>query len=101
MSVVPPRFFVQDIVLVLDGHVTEMRVGNPLLSDPRKCWLEAVSAESHDQAVAAAYAAGFREGMERAAGIVAPFDPDCDCVDCLEAEMRVAAILAAIPEGEA
>jgi len=39
---VPERFFVREIIVMRDGVVTEMQVGNPLLSDPGKCWLECI-----------------------------------------------------------
>lgn len=46
----------------------------------------------HDTALAAAKAEGIREGMMKAAEMVAPSVPDCECIDCAKAEVYAAAI---------
>lgn len=49
-------------------------------------------ADIHDTALAAAKAEGIREGMLKAAEMVAPSVPDCECIDCAKAEVYAAAI---------
>lgn len=61
-------------------------------------YAEYIRADLHAIALAAAKAEGIREGMLKAAGMVEPSVPDCECIDCAKAEMYAAAIREAAGE---
>jgi hypothetical protein len=61
-------------------------------------YAEYIRADLHDTALAAAKAEGIREGMLKAADMVQPSVPACECIDCAKAEMYAAAIREAAGE---
>lgn len=61
----PERFYVREIIVMEDGQASTLPVGNHLLSDPDKAYLECIPAHLVDALVAEAVA----KERERCAGI--------------------------------